>query len=310
VYESQGGTLQCALEEYNELSRAVELDSKFVDAYYMMFCQNWCIWCDELPPYKNHMANCRWWRDKIAAVSTNCPQYHFASAGVKAMEWHCEDAIAELEVSLKKYPNFRSDGFYGFLLLHCRGDAVGARAEWKTAERVNGGPDLTTEFQLGTTYYYERDLAKAIEQFKRAAAYEPRSSNAHEFLSRAYEASKQYLLALDEGETADKLVDGDQPGLSARYATYRSAFNDEGPQAMWRAMLKDLKQSPAPDPRQMAKLYARLDQKEEALHWLERVPQGQGMLLVDDCWDRLRDEPRFKELLRKEGLPDVRPGRK
>jgi serine/threonine protein kinase len=315
AHEREESTLESTLQAYKELTSALELEPKFVDAYYLMFGLNWGAWSDQLPPYKNFMANVRWCRDKIGAINTNCPQYHIVSAGIKFLDWHFEDALTEMQVSLRLDPSFRGDGFYGFMILRARGDAATARREWKTAERFNpNGPDLVTEVQLGTTDYFEGNLDKAIEQFSSAAAYESRSVVAHEWLGRAYEANKQYELALHEFETAENLVNGIKPEVSSKYALYRSALKDGGSRAMWQAMVNDLKQSPPPDPCQMAKLYARLDQKEEAFHWLEQARQehagGIAGLLVDDWWDPLRDDARFKELLRKVGLPDVRPGRK
>jgi serine/threonine-protein kinase len=56
----------------------------------------------------------------------------------------------------------------------------------------------------------------------------------------------------------------------------------------------------------MARLYASLGDKDQALAWLERVYQEHHFavtnLRVHPWWDPLRSDPRFTQLLKKVGL--------
>ena len=58
---------------------------------------------------------------------------------------------------------------------------------------------------------------------------------------------------------------------------------------------------------QIATLYCRAEKKAEALEWLEKAYEehdsNMPYISVDPLFDFLRDEPRFKELLKKMGLP-------
>ena len=56
----------------------------------------------------------------------------------------------------------------------------------------------------------------------------------------------------------------------------------------------------------MAAIYSGLDNKDQAFRWLEKAYDERNLFLrfinTDPVWDPLRDDPRFKELLKKMGL--------
>ena len=56
----------------------------------------------------------------------------------------------------------------------------------------------------------------------------------------------------------------------------------------------------------MARLYARLNKRDEAIEWLEKSYQERESLVslkVEPEWDNLRSDPRFTDLMRRVGLP-------
>ena len=91
------------------------------------------------------------------------------------------------------------------------------------------------------------------------------------------------------------------------------AFERSGARGFWRKRL-DLKlQETVRETKwahEVALLYARLDEKDEAFAWLERAYAGRAydllFLNVAPEVDSLRDDPRFRDLLRRIGSP--RPG--
>jgi tetratricopeptide (TPR) repeat protein len=311
-HEQQRATLERTLLEYDYLHRALKLDPKFVDAYYMLFELNYGAWADRLPPCYESLANFKWCRDCIAAAGkADSPQYHMVNAAIQFNEWHFEQAIAEVERSLSRYPNFRSHGFYGWMLLRARADAKGARREWERVEqRIE--PDPVTQAHLATTYYVEGDYAKAIAQAKDAVRFEPNNSTAHDILARIYEADCQHEPALHEFETMEKLEGGNEREIAGRYSRYRAALKIGGARAMWEAMLHDALASPEPYAYGVAKYYARLGHTEAMFRWLEKSRLAHDndiiMLLVDDWWDPYRGAPEFKNFLRKVGLPENAQG--
>lgn len=60
-------------------------------------------------------------------------------------------------------------------------------------------------------------------------------------------------------------------------------------------------------PGSIAATYSILGQKDEAFEWLEKSFQEHSIrmsyLKDDDVWDNIRDDQRFKDLVRRVGLP-------
>ena len=308
LYLKQAYTRDGTLQAYSNLTAALKLDTNFVDAYYRLFEINWTPWSDQLPPYSNMMANFRWTADKIRELRPNSAQYHVVSASIKFHEWKFDEAIEEMKLALKMDPNCRSDGLYGWMVLHARGDVASARAEWETAERTTGS-DVITQTHLGTPYYVERNFPRAIKELEKAVRLESRAYLAHELLARAYEGNKQYEKALDEMEAAQHALNGGATNTERSFKVYRSALVDKGPQTMWQAMLDDANQSRSSDHYYLASLHARLGEFDAALSLLERARKDHDnnmtMLLFEHWWDPMRDSPRFKELLAEVGYSRV-----
>src|SRR5262249_28250767 len=157
------------------------------------------------------------------------------NAYLKCLEWHFDEAIDEIKLAIRLEPNFgRAHGLYAWMILRARGDTEAAHREFKAAERI-GGSDVMNQMHLGTPYYAERKFPKAIEQYEKALALEPRSSNAHWLLGQAYEADKQDAKALDEYEAMEKERHGDVTKIEAKYNRYRSILAQTGPREMWQA---------------------------------------------------------------------------
>ena len=134
-------------------------------------------------------------------------------------------------------------------------------------------------------------------------------------LGRTYEADKQYDKALDQYEAAEKRSNGNAAEIEARYKRRRSALAENGPRGMWQAMLDEERQSPSPATYHAARLCARLGYIDEVFVWFEKAYQKHNSdmnsdLVIDDCWDALRNDPRYIALLKKMGFTKVMPLRK
>jgi hypothetical protein len=57
----------------------------------------------------------------------------------------------------------------------------------------------------------------------------------------------------------------------------------------------------------LSAIYTGLGNKDEAFQWLERSAANRDgwliFLKVEPCWDSLRDDPRYRDLLKKMNLP-------
>ena len=153
-----------------------------------------------------------------------------------------------------------------------------------------------------------RKFDEAIQQYHNALDLDPNFPTTHYFLGRAYEAKGMYDQAVEEYSKAS-LVSRAPP---EEVKKLKDVYAKSG----WKAYLEvnldrlvnQSQQSSAPTSFVIAGLYARLGRKEEALALLEKgyAERDFRMTLLGVVFefDNLRSDPRFKELIRRLGLPE------
>jgi len=151
-----------------------------------------------------------------------------------------------------------------------------------------------------------RRYDEAIEQYKKVIGLDPNFATTHFFLGRAYEAKgmydeavKEYSLAGGAGSASKDVV--------ARYEVYkRSGWN-----AYLQTSLDQLVES-SPErrfpPFVIATFYARANKRDETLAWLEKGYEERDfritLLSTSFEFDKFRSDPKFKEIVRRMGLPE------
>jgi TolB-like protein/Tfp pilus assembly protein PilF len=135
-----------------------------------------------------------------------------------------------------------------------------------------------------------RKFDEAIQQYQRALKLEPTFPTSHYFLGRAYEAKGMYDDAVREYTNASML----------------GTVLKEIP-----ANLEQLVENAAErrfPPFVIATFYAKLGRNDEAIRWLEKGYEERDfrmtLLSVAFEFDGLRGDPRFRELVRRMGLPE------
>jgi tetratricopeptide (TPR) repeat protein len=152
-----------------------------------------------------------------------------------------------------------------------------------------------------------RKLDEAIPQYKRTLELDPNFPTAHYFLARAYEAKGMYDEAVKEYSAASQL------GIAM--ASVVDKANDVYKKSGWKAYLQfNVEQlvEKASDRRfssfVIATFYARAGRNDEAISWLEKGYEERDfrMTLISVAFelDGLRSDTRFKELVRRMGLPE------
>ncbi len=172
-------------------------------------------------------------------------------------------------------------------------------------------PNFATPMVL----YYQHDFQGSIRNFQKMLAAFPQFSPAQNNLGQAYERAGRYTDSIALFEKA--LQSGRTPVLLGRLG---SALAGAGQKETALSVLAELKeqsdraartQQGYVSPLHLAVVYAALDDKPQALQWLERAFEGRAFwmfnLRVDPTWDGLRAEPRFQAILRKMNLDQSRP---
>jgi TolB-like protein/DNA-binding winged helix-turn-helix (wHTH) protein/Tfp pilus assembly protein PilF len=266
-------------------------------------------------PPKESMAKAR--AAALRAVELN-PALAEAHAALGLVQTYADHDWAAAERSFKQAielePNL-SDAHHRYsLLLAAVGRLDQAVAESRRAldlDPLSSGVGHT----LGRLLYFSRDYPAAIAQYRRTLERDPQSFWARLFLSIALEQTGAYREAATEWARAYEGVlagmEGPLPRVPADLTqTLAGAGTAEGyreflrKRTQWEAKLS----SSAPvSSSSVAMLYAKLGEKDAALRWLERSVESHTrdliFLNVEPAYDSLRDDARFKDLVRRVGLP-------
>ncbi|HEX3100560.1 MAG TPA: tetratricopeptide repeat protein [Pyrinomonadaceae bacterium] len=169
---------------------------------------------------------------------------------------------------------------------------------------------------IGTDYgyeylYYSRQYDQAIDYLNKLVEIDPNYVRTHGYLADVYQTMGRYEDALNELEKR-AVLHGNKPDEIARgKKELLDALKTKGPKGYWSKILeftmkenKNEKDLPALD---LARIYSELGERDEAFKWLEKAYENKDFdlvwLKVSPTWDKLRDDPRFAEFVKKVGQP-------
>ena len=164
---------------------------------------------------------------------------------------------------------------------------------------------MLTQTCVGDAYYYAREYERSLVYYRRANELDPRFDGAHTDLARSLEALGRFDEARREYEEGRRLsggVAGPSFGLGHLEAS-------SGNEAAARRILHELIESRSHSVVSawgIAALHASLGDVDEAYRWLdvavEEGATGLSLLRVHPRLDPIRQDPRYRALLRRVGL--------
>ena len=238
------------------------------------------------------------------AIDETLAEAHTSLARVlQVYEWNWKDAEKEFKRALELNPRYAvAHQWYGGHLERS-GRINEGISERKVALELDPLSTITI-FELGTNFLYAGNYDQAIAQFQRALELDPSFPAAHQYLPLAYVKKGMYEEALARiraaPESAGLNISG-MPGYVYAIAGHISQAKKELEE------LKRLRKTEYISAVSLAYICAGLGERDEALSWLEEGYEERAfqmqMLQLDPRLESLRDNPRFKELVRKVGLP-------
>lgn len=225
-------------------------------------------------------------------------------------DWDWAAAEKELKRSLELNPrNPESYQFYSYLLSPLgRHDEAGAVArQGLQIDPLSSG----SNFGVASTLVLNRRWDEAIVHLRKAIELDPNYWFHHSFLGRAYEQKGMMPEAIAEFKLAfalDNLQSENWAGLAHAYAV--SGRKDEA-QKMLDDLLRKSSANNYVSPYSVAIIYAGLEDKDKTFSWLERAYSDRSYYLpvyltTDARLDYLHSDPRFKDLVRRIGLPELK----
>ena len=168
---------------------------------------------------------------------------------------------------------------------------------------------LIINSNLGSLFYYAKDYTRAEAQFQKTLELEPNFIQTHWELGNTYEREQLYDKAYREFKKALELQQ--EPKLAAQF---EDAYKRSGFASAVKVLIgqwsKDVALAHDPQGRGLehtiARSYAEIGEKEQAINWLQKASADHHPWLtylnVDPQFDSLHGDPRFAELLKREGL--------
>ncbi len=155
-------------------------------------------------------------------------------------------------------------------------------------------------------FYRRRQYERAIELDRNEVKRRAFGFWSHTDLAFDYQAAGMHEEAADEWEQVMRMLGYDQIADAMHRGRARSGYS--GALREWMAQLEAADAQGAPPPAfVLAFIYGELGEKDRAFAWLERGYRERdaaySALNVDPCWDPLRSDPRFQDLLRRMNFP-------
>jgi serine/threonine-protein kinase len=152
-----------------------------------------------------------------------------------------------------------------------------------------------------------RRYDEAIAQYQKTLDLDPNFATAHYFLGRAYEFKGMYDQAVGEYTKSQ--------GISIIPPEEIQKLKDVYARSGWKAYMQMSIDMLMPESRRtlfppfaIATFYARLGNNDETMKWLEKGYEEREfrmtLLSVSQEFDGMRSDPRFRELVRRMGLPE------
>ena len=240
-------------------------------------------------------------------IDDTLPEAHMSLALVRASyDWNWPGAELEFKRAIELNPNsatFRQR--YGEFLTRL-GRFEEAGAELREAQDLDPlSPSVNTS--VGRQLYFARNYSPAIETLRKTPDLNPNFLLAQHALEAAYFQSDMYKEAI--GIRQKVLTRSGNPDLAAAIGKDYDKSGYLGVLKNWLEGLQGLSKRAYVSSYQIAQIYAVLEDKDHAISRLEQAfKERDGQLTymkVDPVFDEIRSDPRFQDLVRRIGFPQL-----
>ena len=296
---------QESLQKGGELfQQAIAADSRFALAYAGL-ADTYSLQSGIVPPREIFP------RAKAAAIKSleiddSLAEGHTALAYVKFnYDWDWLDTERELKRAIQINPNYPSAHSFYARFLNAMGRFEEARAEVQKAQQLDPLA-LGIATGLGLSYFFARDYARAVAQYRKTLELEPGFTMARYNLAAAYVQERKYKDAIQEFDTALKATPNDAGTICELAHAHALAGKPTEARTLVQRV-EEMAKKRYVNPPFRAWVYAALGERGHALTLLEQGYEDRcwpmTFMKVEPKYDLLRGEPRFAALMRKLAFP-------
>ena len=218
-------------------------------------------------------------------------------------EWNWDAAEKEYLRAIVLNPGYATAHQWYALQLSLLGRFDEAIAEMRKAESMDP-LSLIISANMADVLFAAHRYDEAIQQSRKAIDMDPNFAISHYELGQALAQKKMYNAAIAELQKANELSGGDTTCIAVLACAYAASGSDD--EAL--KLLNELKSRPNHRfsyAAQEALIYVSLDDKDQAMALLEKAYENRfdALALRSPAFDPLRSDRRFRDLMRRSGLP-------
>jgi serine/threonine-protein kinase len=284
---------------------AIRLDPNFALAY-VGVAESFAV----MPSYpymspKEAMAQAKPMIAKALELDPELPEaYNVAGTIAGTYDWNWTEAEHLFKRSLELDPNLAITHYrYGYVYLIRMGRDTEAIAAMKRAMELEP-LSLIQGANYAAVLLYARQFDLALEQARKTYELDPNHPGVQTWMSYTLNAKGMYTESLLISEKSFQM--GFQSGSVRGYAYAKSGQRQRAEAVI--ARFKEDEKTKYVSNYAVAMIYAALGERDAAFAELEKAYQQRDWFLPhlknDPAMDSLRDDPRYKDLLKRMGLPE------
>ncbi len=250
----------------------------------------------------------RQWAEKALQLDDSLAEAHTALGWLAISDWDFKNAEREFKRAIELNPSYATARAWYAQFLGSMQRYPEAFVQGEMAMQLAPGDPVIVSHAV-EPYINGGRVDEAIAHWKTTLEIQPDYWGAHYFLALAFMKKGLHRDAVAEAEETIRLGEHSSLNLSLLASVYATAGNRD--KAL--SILSELeagssgKATARPGEVALARVYAALGERDRALALLERAYQAHGPgLAFINTWpqfDALRSDPRFRDLVRRVGLP-------
>jgi serine/threonine-protein kinase len=293
--------LRKSIDYYN---RALEKDPNFALAYCGLSASYGVMGNDFVSPNEG-FPKAKAYAARALELDSSLAEAHTAMAAVNLYyDWDLNEAGKHLATAGSLNPDFPGTILLEVVRLELMGRFVEAKAMRQRALELDPLSPLKN-WVAGATSYFKGAYDDAIAQLEKTVQLEPNYYPTYQVLAAAYEQKGKYAKAIEVAQNGiDKAGRGPELVAALGYTHALEGRRDLAERAL--TELREMSRERYVSPYWTAVVYCGLNDKEQALIWLEKARQDRSASLlwlkVEPLFASMRDDARFQELVRRIGV--------
>ena len=283
---------------------AIKKDSNYAAAYSGLADTYLTLYDYELMSFDESTSKAKAAAHRALKINENLAEAHNSLAHIDLHEWKWEAAEQGFRKAITLDPSYILAHHWYALCLTAIGKTNEAVTQMEKARELD---PLSSRINadLGMAYLSAGRYDEAISQEQKTLELNPRSAGARWIRGMAYQQKKMFEQAIKDYRSALELSHNNPNFLAALGHVYASSGNTVEAHKILDTLFVVNKQEPV-SPFFIALVYAGLNDKENALKWLQKAYEEKSgsvrYLKMEPRLQTLRNEPRYVALMKKIGL--------